>query len=197
MVAIYAPRQREVHGAEPAGDSVDGARPAAPATLPGDRGGPRQQGRPGHPSRAWPARTGDGSDAELGARHSLPGWPESSTSESPDVRRRLPDRATRLRRRRLAVLVAAVVVVAGLVGGVRLAVGLSGVPQSTGPEPIDVGPVSEPGTVYVVQPGDTLWSIAEAIAPDADPRPVVDALREANGGPTLHAGDRLRIDVEG
>ena len=34
---------------------------------------------------------------------------------------------------------------------------------------------------YVVREGDTLWSIAERVAPDADPRPVVDALAAVNG----------------
>ena len=34
---------------------------------------------------------------------------------------------------------------------------------------------------YVVRPGDTLWSIASRIAgPQADPRPVVDDLQQAN-----------------
>ena len=33
----------------------------------------------------------------------------------------------------------------------------------------------------VVHSGDTLWSIAEAVAPDTDPRAVVDAIQEANG----------------
>ncbi len=33
----------------------------------------------------------------------------------------------------------------------------------------------------VVHSGDTLWSIAESVAPDADPRAVVDAIQEANG----------------
>ena len=47
------------------------------------------------------------------------------------------------------------------------------------------------GQRYVVQPGDTLWSIATDIAPDDDPRAVVDALREANGGPELEVGDEL------
>ena len=34
---------------------------------------------------------------------------------------------------------------------------------------------------YVVREGDTLWSIAERVAPGADPRPVVDALVTVNG----------------
>jgi Tfp pilus assembly protein FimV len=52
------------------------------------------------------------------------------------------------------------------------------------------------GQTYVVRPGDTLWSIAAAIAPDSDPRPVVDALRDANGGPNLQVGERLVIRLD-
>lgn len=37
-----------------------------------------------------------------------------------------------------------------------------------------VGPV-------VVQPGDTLWSVAQQADPDADPRAVVDRIKELNG----------------
>jgi Tfp pilus assembly protein FimV len=117
------------------------------------------------------------------------------------VRRAAPDRATRYRRRRLAALVLATVVVvgsAGAVGYIRSLVALDG-----GPVPIDAGPTrsdpAEPrladGEAYVVQPGDTYWSIAAAIAPDDDPRPVVDRLREASGGKVLQAGDRLVIDA--
>jgi Tfp pilus assembly protein FimV len=49
---------------------------------------------------------------------------------------------------------------------------------------------------YVVESGDTLWSIARRVAPDRDPRPVVDGLIEANdlrGG--LQAGQELSIPV--
>jgi nucleoid-associated protein YgaU len=45
-------------------------------------------------------------------------------------------------------------------------------------------PVSR--STYVVQAGDTLWSIAERLSPGQDPRPVVDAIAEANG---VRAGD--------
>ena len=34
---------------------------------------------------------------------------------------------------------------------------------------------------YVVRQGDTLWSIARGVAPGEDPRPLVDAIAEANG----------------
>ncbi len=43
----------------------------------------------------------------------------------------------------------------------------------------------------VVEPGDTVWSIAAALAPGDDPRPVVDALVAANGGSALQVGQRL------
>jgi nucleoid-associated protein YgaU len=33
---------------------------------------------------------------------------------------------------------------------------------------------------YVVRGGDTLWAIAERVAPGSDPRGVVDAIAEAN-----------------
>ena len=49
---------------------------------------------------------------------------------------------------------------------------------------------------YVVEPGDTLWSIARRVAPGRDPRPVVDALVTANdlhGG--LQAGQELSVPV--
>jgi Tfp pilus assembly protein FimV len=53
-----------------------------------------------------------------------------------------------------------------------------------------------PRVTYVVEPGDTLWSIARQVAPGRDPRPVVDGLIEANdlrGG--LQAGQELSIPV--
>jgi hypothetical protein len=44
----------------------------------------------------------------------------------------------------------------------------------------------------VVQPGETLWAIAERVAPDADPRVTVGRLRELNNlDGALQAGQRL------
>jgi nucleoid-associated protein YgaU len=47
----------------------------------------------------------------------------------------------------------------------------------------------------VVHSGDTLWSIAESLAPDTDPRDVVDALQEVNGlsGASLVPGQVLLL----
>jgi hypothetical protein len=55
-------------------------------------------------------------------------------------------------------------------------------------------PASAPAEV-VVAPGETLWGIAERVAPDRDPRDVVAQLRRLNGLPSgeVHAGQRLRL----
>jgi Tfp pilus assembly protein FimV len=112
--------------------------------------------------------------------------------------RALPDRATRVRRRRLAALVAALVLAVAIAASVQLVTWLADVAGSPAPEALDTA-TAEPvaGQVYVVQPGDTLWSIAAEIAPDRDPRAVVGALREANGGgAALEVGQRLTIVLE-
>ena len=53
-----------------------------------------------------------------------------------------------------------------------------------------VGPV-------VVQPGDTLWSVAERADPGADPRSVVEQIKELNGlaGDTVVVGAVLQVPV--
>jgi hypothetical protein len=43
----------------------------------------------------------------------------------------------------------------------------------------------------VVRPGDSLWSVADRLAPDGDPRPVVDALVEARGNASLVPGETV------
>jgi LysM repeat protein len=45
----------------------------------------------------------------------------------------------------------------------------------------------------VVQPGDTLWSIAEAIAPDTDVRITVDQLVAINGDSPIVPGQELEL----
>jgi hypothetical protein len=49
-----------------------------------------------------------------------------------------------------------------------------------------------------VMPGDTLWSIAEAVAPASDPRPVINAIERLNalGTGSLQVGQRLAIPAE-
>jgi nucleoid-associated protein YgaU len=54
-------------------------------------------------------------------------------------------------------------------------------------------PVGEPVSVsvWVVRPGDTLWSIAEQSRAAGDPRAVVDWLSAEVGGRPLQAGERV------
>jgi Tfp pilus assembly protein FimV len=84
---------------------------------------------------------------------------------------------------------------AGAATAGRALLGAAASVEPSSPQPVDA-PVSSLGETYVVRPGDTLWSIAAAIAPDSDPRPVVDALRDANGGPELQVGERLVIRLD-
>ena len=54
----------------------------------------------------------------------------------------------------------------------------------------------EPGyTTVVVQPGDTLWSIAAGRYPGDDVRDRVQDIEQANGlpGPQIEAGETLRL----
>lgn len=46
-------------------------------------------------------------------------------------------------------------------------------------------------THTVVRPGDSLWSVAQRLAPGVDPRPVVDALAQARHGVPLTPGERV------
>lgn len=96
---------------------------------------------------------------------------------------RLPDVVYR-RRRLLALgvaLVLAALVLAAVTTLQATAARFTGEPAAT--------------VTYVVERGDTVWSIATALAPDADPRPLVDAIVEANGGAGLDVGERLVLEL--
>ena len=56
----------------------------------------------------------------------------------------------------------------------------------------------EPNPLYVVEPGDTLWSIAREHYPDADPRAAVYAIRQLNDVDPgrLRPGDVLMMPRE-
>jgi hypothetical protein len=98
-----------------------------------------------------------------------------------------------LRRRRLVALTLAVafVVVATLWVGAALrpparVVGGGSLTPSGGPPPAASG-----AATVLVQPGDTLWTIARDLRPRGDLRPVVDELVALNGGAALQAGQVL------
>lgn len=58
---------------------------------------------------------------------------------------------------------------------------------------LDLPTAASRGSLHVVQPGETYWSIARALRGDesGDLRAVVTALLAANGAEPLHAGDRV------
>jgi hypothetical protein len=107
--------------------------------------------------------------------------PAARSSARPLRTRPLPTAATYRRRR----LVAAGLALLLLVAIANLALELGARPGSAD----DARPVVE--VSVLVEPGDTVWSIARSLAGDGDVRPVVDALVEANGSPALAAGERL------
>jgi hypothetical protein len=85
----------------------------------------------------------------------------------------------RFRRRRVAVLVFSV---AALLGAVRAVAAFGAGPAS--------GTERRPA-IHVVQPGETLWSIAGALRPSGDVRGLVRTLARLNGGSSLQVGQRL------
>ena len=86
------------------------------------------------------------------------------------------------RRRRVGVLIGMVVVV--VVAG-RMGAALGGESLAA--------PGRAPSVVrYVAQGGDSLWTAAHRLAPDHDPREVVDALVQVRGNGPLMPGEVLR-----
>ena len=72
----------------------------------------------------------------------------------------------------------ALVLVAGAVGSI---IGSNG-------QPVPNQPLS---SVHIVQPGESLWSIAHAERPRADIASLVDKLIRLNGGSTIQVGQQL------
>lgn len=85
--------------------------------------------------------------------------------------------------RRIAVVVGLVLAVwflAQLVGAAFTPIGTAGTPMS------------QVAAVHQVRQGDTLWALAAAVDPDADPRDVVDQIISLNqGNPAISAGGQL------
>jgi nucleoid-associated protein YgaU len=106
-----------------------------------------------------------------------------------EARRAPASPAVRQRRRQAAVvfsLILAASVVWALVGVAgRLGNGPLAVPGSD-PAVVPIATVS-----HIVQPGDTLWSIARAWQPNGDVRAVVDRLSAEVHGQPLRVGERL------
>jgi LysM repeat protein len=98
-------------------------------------------------------------------------------------------RVYRQRRFLAAVVLGLLVSALSLLGGelIGRVTGTTGAPA--------VAAVGEP-IVHVVQPGDTLWSIAVSINPNGrDLRATVDRLVDAAGGSILQPGQRIALPV--
>ncbi len=108
-----------------------------------------------------------------------------------------PGRASvRVRRRRLAlgalvagVLVALALPVSALGGRSAPAAPAVATPAAAVATPA----AAAAATVYTVQPGDTLWSIATKIDGGGDPRPLAAALAARLGSTTVVPGERIAI----
>ena len=103
---------------------------------------------------------------------------------------RRPGRTTHLTvRGRLVVLLTLVALLLAAFSVGRAASG-----AATSPAAVPPPPAAVPMTV---QPGDTLWEVARRVAPQADPREVVQVLQRANDlqGPALRVGQQLLLPV--
>jgi hypothetical protein len=114
----------------------------------------------------------------------LPDGRPHLTLVPPPARRRRP--AIYWRRRALVLVVLVLVVLVA-----RAALGVLG----GGPLAAPGAPAGRSGqsAAYVVQPGDTWWSIARHLQPTGDVRALVDRLAAGHSGAALQAGERLTL----
>lgn len=100
---------------------------------------------------------------------------------------RVAQRAVYRRRRVVAAALAAVVAVAIVLLANAVVARTAG-----GGNPHPVAGTSE-AAVHVVQPGETLWSIAQELRAGTDVRLVVDRLIDLNGHAPIVVGQRLQL----
>jgi hypothetical protein len=85
------------------------------------------------------------------------------------------------RRGRVVVVILALLLIAGLAAALSTAARAAG--------------RGGPAAVAVVEPGDTLWSVAAKSRPSTDPYAVIEQIRKLNGldDYTVYAGQELRL----
>ena len=97
---------------------------------------------------------------------------------------RTPTRRQIVRRRRLGVLVFLLAFALALfIGAGQVLANRGGAPAST--------PTVRPATEYVVQPGDTLWALADRFHGPFARGAYLDRLLDANGGAALEVGQLI------
>jgi len=101
------------------------------------------------------------------------------------------------RRRRLVAVLGLVV---GLTVLALAVVGAGSLIGAGAPTPTDASSSAATAAVppaaaeaYIVQPGDTVWSIAAQLPHHGDVRTLVDELADRAGGPELQAGQRIDL----
>ena len=122
--------------------------------------------------------------------------PRRSAPAAGRTRRPIPARVYRQRRIAAVVVVLALTSVLALavVGALSVASSAFAGPSAASAAPAAVAPAAADAPVWVVQPGDTLWTIAAELQPEGDVRPLVDALADRAGGAGLQAGQRIPLD---
>ncbi len=98
------------------------------------------------------------------------------------------------RRRRQVAVVVALLLVASAVWALGGLLGWLGSGPLAAPGPAPNVAVPAAALVHVVQPGETVWSIARSAQPKGEVRPLVDRLVRELGGRPLQVGDRLVLD---
>ncbi len=122
----------------------------------------------------------DGRDRWDAGRHPGDG-PTSAAPVRPAIRRH-PSAAVRRRRALLAVMALALIALVFPLGGVD------------GPSHATGSTLAGNGTTdYTVRPGDSLWSIAVGMDPNADPRPTVARLAAEIGTYQVVPGEQLAL----
>jgi len=142
-----------------------------------------------HPA-VWSApRAGGGPlpTPSAGTPASLDGWSRAGADRPVGARRTVPSARVRRRRAVLLLLVAATVVTL-LALPLRVLAGAS--PALASPAR---ALALRSGQIYVIRPGDTLWSIAERLDPTGDPNVAVSRMERRLGTDTVYPGEQITL----
>lgn len=136
--------------------------------------------------------TWEGSDSFTPGRVAPTGDVLTRTRSGPAFASARPSAATYRRRRAVAASLA-VLVVALVVWAMAVQPGGGPLPAPGPSRPAAVRGAPTDASPYVVQPGDTFWTIARRLDPKGDVRPLVDRLVSAHGGSALYVGERIAL----